>query len=116
MNETKRLIPVQKLMKYVKTNEVAWQMYDSLIEFSHAERYEFTESKENEYEVKNIEMLSVIANAEEWQVINPEKDDWEGFENLIEWSEKNDLLILIDKELLLCISPCDKERVLAMLA
>lgn len=116
MRRTKIHIPIQNLIEFVKTNEVAWQKCDSLIEFSHAEGYEITEEERNEYEVKNNEMLDALANAEVCQVFNPKKDDWGGFEDLVEWSEGKDLLILIDNELLLCIAPCDKEQVLAMLA
>lgn len=116
MRRTKIHIPIQNLIEFVKTNEVAWQKCDSLIDFSHAEGYEITEEERNEYEVKNNEMLDALANAEICQVFNPKKDDWGGFEDLVEWSEGKDLLILIDNELLLCIAPCDKEQVLAMLA
>ncbi len=107
---------IQKLIEYVKTNEVAWQKCDSLIEFSHVEGYEFTETEKNEYDVKFNEMLAALMNAEVCHVFNPKKDDWRGFEYLIEWSEAKDLLILIDNELLLCIAPCDKEQVLTLLA
>ncbi len=109
-------IAVRLLIEYVRKNEVAWQMRDSLVEFSRAEGYELAEEENEEYEVKNSEMLAFLANASECKVFILETDKCEGFENLLEWSNDNDLLILVDKELLLCIAPCDKEQVLATVA
>ena len=116
MNETTIYIPSLQLIDYVEKNEVAWQICDSLIEFSSAKGYEFTDEHKQGYEVKNNDMLSVLANAKECQVFNPETDDCAGFEDLTEWSECKGLLILVDNELLLCIAPCDKYEVLAMTA
>ncbi|MDE7089589.1 MAG: hypothetical protein K2O54_05670 [Prevotella sp.] len=112
MNDNKINIPVQQLVEYVKKHEVAWQMCDSLIEFSHTEEYEFTNEEQEEYEIKNNQMLSVIANAKECQMFNPDINNSIVFEDLVKWSKSKDLLILVGNELLLCIAPCDKECVL----
>lgn len=114
MNKKKTYISTLPLFNYVKANEVAWQMYDSLIGFSNATCNGFTENKNNEYDVKNEEMLAILANARECVVFNPEIDDCSGFEYLTEWSESKDLLILVNNKLLLCIAPCEKSEVLSM--
>ena len=48
------------------------------------------------------------------QVFNPKSDQYGGFEDLVEWSNEDDLLILVDNELMLCIAACDKTKVLTM--
>lgn len=111
-----RLIPAQPLAEYVAKNEVAWQMCEGLIEFSRDAEYEFAEGEKEEYEERNTEMLTLIKNAKECRVFNPETDDCAGFEDLTEWSEGKDLLILVDNVLLLCIALCYMEQVLAMAA
>lgn len=107
-------IPAQQLAEYVKNNEVAWQMCDSLMNFSQDEGQELIEEVEKEYEVHGSKLLSLICNAKRYFVFDPESDDSPCFEDLIDWFGDKDLLILVDNELLLCIAPCDKDKVLAM--
>lgn len=111
-----RQIPALPLAEYVAKHEVAWQMCEGLVEFSRDAEYVFAEGEHEEYEEKNNEMLSLIRNAKVCRVFNPETDDCSGFEDLTEWSEGKDLLILVDDEVLLCFAPCNMEQVLAMVA
>lgn len=106
-------IQTQTLVEFIKKNEVAWQMYDSLIEFSWAEKYGLTAEEKKDYDIKNSEMLACLANSQSCKIFNPKYDNHEGFNELIKWSGDNDLLILVDERLMLCIALCDKKFVLS---
>lgn len=106
-------IQTQTLVEFIKKNEVAWQMYDSLIEFSCAEKYGLTAEEKKDYDIKNSEMLACLANSQSCKLFNPKYDNHEGFNELIKWSGDKDLLILVDERLMLCIALCDKKFVLS---
>lgn len=108
-------ISAQQLAEYVKNNEVPWQMHDTNITFSWKESHEFFgEDDRLENEELNCRMFNVLVNSEDCVVFDPKTDDNSCFEDLIEWTEGKDLLILVDNILLICIAPCDEEQVLAM--
>lgn len=111
-----RRITAHLLSEYVAMNEVAYQMCGGIIQFSLEESVKVSEMENEEHEVQNNELLSLIKNANECRVFNPRTDGCKGFEDLIEWSNGKDLLIIVNEELLLCIAPCDMEQVLAMVA
>lgn len=109
-------ISIQQLLEYVERNEVAWQKCDTLIEFSRAEGYELSEDEKDIYDIHNNEMLHIIKNANKCVLFNPEVDDTSCFEDIIEWSEYKDILVLVDDTLMLCIAPCDKDKIMTMVA
>ncbi|MDD6843749.1 MAG: hypothetical protein PUD67_08530 [Prevotellaceae bacterium] len=116
MKETKIYLSAQQLLEYVEKNEVAWEEFDSLIEFTRAEDYVFAENEKEGYNMRNNEMLEIIRGSKECVVFDSNADDPSGFEDLVNWSEGKDLLVLVDNTLMLCIAPCDKEQVMAMVA
>lgn len=105
--------PAQRLAIYVSQNEVAWQMRDTLIEFSCGAR---DNGSHNDCDQSNARMLTLIRNAKECRLFHPTQDDNTGLEDLIHWSKSGDTLVLVDNELLLCCAPCDKEIVLSTIA
>lgn len=107
-------IPSRQLIKYVNENEVMWQFCDSVIEVSYADQSMIPKEEKDEYEDRNNNMLSIIQNAGMCSVFNPKSDNCKGLENLLEWADEQDLLILVDGILLICIASCDKKKVLAM--
>lgn len=50
-------IQTQTLVEFIKKNEVAWQMYDSLIEFSCAEKSGLTAEEKKDYDILNSATL-----------------------------------------------------------
>lgn len=115
MNDYNTYIPTRQLAEFVMKNEVAWQMRDSLIGFSCAEGSELS-VEDKEYDYENNQMFSILADAKNCKIFDSELGDRKGFEDLIEWSVDEDLLVLVDNELLLCIASCDKKQVLDMVA
>ena len=104
MKETKIYLSAQQLLEYVEKNEVAWEEFDSLIEFTRAEDYVFAENEKEGYNMRNNEMLEIIRGSKECVVFdsNAHSDRWDNF--------------ILDNTLMLCIAPCDKEQVMAMVA
>lgn len=98
----------QRLFEYALRNEIACQKFDSLMEFS------CPQNDMKECDIRESEIINILRNANQCIVFDPKKENCSGFEELIEWSQEKDLLILIDNELLLCIVPCDKKHVLSM--
>ena len=111
MEGIKTNIPANLLVGYVMTHEVAWQICDSLMEFSHIGQ---TRADIEEKEVQNKGLITILESGQSCKVFNPKSDQYGGFEDLVEWSNEDDLLILVDNELMLCIAACDKTKVLTM--
>ena len=81
------------------------------MEFSHIGQ---TRADIEEKEVQNKGLITILESGQSCQVFNPKSDQYGGFEDLVEWSNEDDLLILVDNELMLCIAACDKTKVLTM--
>ena len=112
MEKNSILIQPQALFEYVDANEVVWQGRGSLIEVTRDKDYHFAKDEKAEYDVVNAELLDILKRAQQCRVFDPATDDCLGFEDLVRWSISDDLLVVIDDEVLLCIAKSDKHRVI----
>lgn len=102
---------LQMLSSYVQNNSIAWQAMDSLMEFSN------TEAAVDSCEaLKDNELYSAIASAKTIAILNPRLDTFDGFEEIVEWSDDMDTLLLVDGEVLLAIPRCDADIIAKIVA
>lgn len=105
-----QIITHQDLLKYLKKEQIAYQFVDELMSFIQLD------IDEGEIQKKEIEKLrNAIKYAQSFEVVNKKdiidyssSDVW--FNALAKWSQPQDLLILIDDILLLCLSDREKYR------
>lgn len=106
-----QIIARQNLLKYIENEQIAFQFADELMSFTQLD------VSGDENQKKEIEKLrNVIKHAHSIEIVNP-KDviDYRasdiGFNVFVKWSQPQDLLILVDGALLLCLSNRDKCRI-----
>lgn len=109
-------IPVWVMVDYVENNEVAYQMVDSLVTFTQVDNDVTLENLGDTGITSHNDFLYMLKNAERCVVFDSKTNDCSGFEDLVKWSQNNDLLVLVDDGLLLCVASCDREKILGMVA
>lgn len=92
------------LLEYIESEQVAFQFGDGLMTFTHTGDDFETEDVRSfvsvSFEIKEVLALEVITDG-----------DGYGFNELAKWSQDSDMLILVDKTLLLCLPKKDKCRI-----
>lgn len=91
-----KIISQDALLKYIKCEQIAFQFGDGLMSFTQTcdtdEMEELTTFISNSSKIKNVSSCDIITD-----------DDKYGFNEFARWSQNNDLLLLIDESLLLCL-------------
>ena len=84
------------LLYYIEHEQVAFQFGDGLITFTHTcedeEKAEMLSFVSESSEIKEVSASDVITH-----------DDKYGFNEFAKWSQSNDILLLVDNSLLLCL-------------
>lgn len=101
-------ISPQALLNYIEHNQVAFKFCDSLMSVTHpgCESFDFEED-----EVEYNEMKKYIAKADEIRIVN--RDDLfspcnaNGFDEMAEFARLDDLLIVVNGSLALCLPKSD---------
>lgn len=96
------------LIQYATSNELVWQFSDSCIEVtnSHSANENLENLEENNSNLKLL--IDTLKSAQNIEIFDINKDYQESFNELIDWAKPDDLLLLVDDILLLCVSPLDK--------
>ena len=106
----------KKLLNYIEHEEIAFQFGDGLMCITHPNG-DYGDDDLALSMAKDIEeMKKFIADSRDISVVH-EKDivsenDELGFNEFADWSKDTDLLILIDKSLLLCLPDPDTRNVI----
>lgn len=93
------------LLEYIKTEEIAFQFIDGLMVFTkphtnvYLDEYDENEVEDMKTAIKDCKTLKVVKPND---VMNHDYHDI-GFNEFARWSQPNDLLILVDDNLLLCL-------------
>ena len=106
----------KKLLDYIVHKEVAFQFGDGLMCITHPDG-DYSDEDLAQSMAKDIkEMRNYIANSHSINVVHEEdvvsENDELGFNEFAEWSNDTDLLILVDKGLLLCLPDPDTREVI----
>lgn len=111
-----KTISRKKLLDYIENEEIAFQFGDGLMCITHPDgNYgddDLAQSMANDIE----EMKRIIADSHSISVVCKEdvasESDELGFNEFSDWSKETDLLILVDKGLLLCLPDPDTRDVI----
>ncbi len=109
-------ISKQKLLKYIEREEIAFQFGDGLMCITHPDGDygddDLAQSMANDVE----EMRKVIDVCRNISIVKREdvirENDELGFNEFADWSKDTDLLILVDKCLLLCLPDPDTRDII----
>ncbi len=102
-----KAISRQKLLKYIECEEIAFQFGDGLMCITHPDG-DYGDEELAQSMARNIEeMKQYISDSQNIRVVHKEdvvsESDELGFNEFADWSTNTDLLILVDKGLLLCL-------------
>lgn len=111
--ESQNTISRKKLLDYIEHEEIAFQFGDGLICITHPDG-DYGDDDLTQSMAKNIkEMRKFIPDSHSINAVHEEdvvsENDELGFNEFADWSKDMDLLILVDKGLLLCL-PNSKTR------
>lgn len=90
-----------KLINYVKENKIVCQKAEELIEAIDDQQIQ-----------PHIEVISLVENSVIIEMANREEMFDSCFEELAKWSTADDVLILVDNEVLLCIPKQEYKKLL----
>lgn len=113
--DSQKTISRKKLLEYIEHEEIAFQFGDGLMCITHPDG-DYSDDDLALSMAKNIKnMKQFIADSRDISVVH-EKDivsenDELGFNEFADWSKDTDLLILVDKSLLLCLPDPDTRDV-----
>ena len=96
-------IDKNSLLRYLQNEEVGFQFADSLMDFTRN-----VSSEEIEELVSHIENSTAVK-----LVANSKLPYPNGMEDLAQWAQENDSLVLIDESLLLCLPTKDLYKITA---
>lgn len=103
MNKIEK-ISREALLDYMSHEQVAFQFSDGLINFTHPDCNYVEEDFERE---ASDEMFEYVKEGKSFKIVTPldviSRDNELGFNEFAEWSLAKDLLIQVDKNLLLCL-------------
>lgn len=110
------IISRKKLLDYIEHEEIAFQFGDGLMNITHPDGdygdEVFAQSIAYDFE----EMKQFIADSQNISVVQKDdiasKGDEFGFNEFVYWSIDTDLLILVDKDLLICLPDPDTRNVI----
>ena len=91
-----------KLVNYVKENKIVYQKAEELIETIDELHFQM-----------HIEVILLIENSVIIEVMNKEDMLNSCFKELAEWSTADDVLILVDNKVLLCVPKREHKEILA---
>ena len=111
-----KTISRKKLLDYIEHEEIAFQFGDGLICITHPDGDygddELAQSMANDIEeMKKFIVDSCNISSVSKEDIVSENDNL-GFNEFVDWSKDTDLLILVDKGLLLCLPNPDTRNVI----
>lgn len=98
-NSMNTTIDKDTLIGYINQNQVAWQKWDGLIEVSH-------DATSPNYP----EISDAVAKCDRFKVVSPNEMLNTSFHDLTEWSTEDDVLVLGDEEILLCVPGHEFEK------
>ena len=106
----------EKLLNYIEHEEIAFQFGDGLMCITHPDG-DYGDEDLAQSMAKDIEdMRNYIADSRSINVVYKEnvvsENDELGFNEFADWSKDTDLLILVDKGLLLCLPDPDTREVI----
>lgn len=113
--DSQKTISRKKLLEYIEHEEIAFQFGDGLMCITHPDG-DYSDDDLALSMAKDIKnMKQFIADSRDISVVH-EKDivsenDELGFNEFADWSKDTDLLILVDKSLLLCLPDPDTRDV-----
>lgn len=102
MNQT---ISSQGLLAYIEKEQIAFQFWDGLITFTHPatgvyeDAHDEEEVKDMKYAVGQSRTLKVVKSSD----VIDHSNSYAGFNEFAKWSQPEDLLVLVDDSLLLCL-------------
>lgn len=107
-----KTISKKKLLEYIKCEEIAFQFIDGLLCITHP-----NESHIDDVLVDDIEeMKKFLINSHNFDIVQKQdvitKDDKLGFNEFANWTIDEDLLILVDEELILCLPDIDTRKII----
>lgn len=98
------IISRDALLEYIESEQVAFQFGDGLMTFTQTsddvESEDLKTFVSASFEIKEVSVSDIII-----------KDEGNGFNELTKWSQDSDILILVDKTLMLCIPKKDACRI-----
>lgn len=98
-NSMNTTIDKDTLIDYINQNQVAWQKWDGLIEVSH-----------NATSPNYPEISDAVDKCDRFKVVSPNEMLNTSFHDLTEWSTEDDVLVLGDEEILLCVPGHEFEK------
>lgn len=100
------------LLEYIECEEIAFQFSDGLLCITHPNASLLDDVLADDIE----EMKKFLINSHKFTIVQKQdvitKDDKLGFNKFANWTIDEDLLILVDEELLLCLPDIDIRKII----